>query len=121
MTMREFYTAVANADTLSTEIRDMASDALAKMDAKNAKRSSTPSKAAVENASLLPSVLAYLGTCTVAVPASMVAANCGLSSAPKAIAVLNLGVADGTVVVSKEKSTAKSGGKVNGYSLAKSE
>lgn len=121
MTMREFYNAIASNDTLSTEIRDMATDALAKMDAKNAKRSSTPSKAAVENASLLSKVLEYLGTCTVAVPASLVATSCGLSSASKAIAVLNLGVANGTVVVSKVKSTAKSGGKVNGYSLAKSE
>lgn len=120
MTKREFLTAIANSN-LSAELRDYAYDAIASLDASNAKRAAKPSKAAVENASLLPTVLDYLGTCTVAVPASVVAASCGLTSASKAIAVLNLGVVNGTVVVSKVKSTAKSGGKVNGYSLAKGE
>lgn len=121
MTKREFFNAIANTESLSAELREFAVNAVASMDASNAKRSAKPSKAHMENVSLLPKVLEYLGTCTVAVPASLVAENCGLPSPNKAIAVLDIGVADGKVTVSKVKSTAKSGGKVNGYSLAKGE
>ncbi len=50
MTNREFYSAIAGNETLSTEIRDFATAAIGKLDATNEKRRNAQTKAAKENA-----------------------------------------------------------------------
>ena len=52
MTNREFYTAIVNSD-LNDEMKAFATDAIAKLDARNAKRASTPSKTQKEKAALI--------------------------------------------------------------------
>ena len=58
MTNREFLTVVANAE-VSAEVKEFALESLAKMDARNAKRSSKPSKTALANAPLKEAILAF--------------------------------------------------------------
>ena len=48
MTNREFYTAIVNSD-LNDELKTFASEAIVKLDARNAKRASKPSKKSIEN------------------------------------------------------------------------
>lgn len=117
MTNREFLLAVASANELAENVREYATNAIAKIDKANAVRAAKPSKAHEENAAMIPTVSAYLATCTVPVPASLVAQNVGTLSPSKAQAVLTLMVQEGAVGIEKIKSTAKSGGKVNGYYL----
>jgi methylphosphotriester-DNA--protein-cysteine methyltransferase len=59
MTNREFYTAIVNSD-LSDEMKAFATDAIAKLDARNAKRASTPSKTQKENAPLIEKIASLL-------------------------------------------------------------
>ena len=59
MNQREFYTAIVNAN-VSDEITAFATEAIAKMDARNAKRSATPSKAAIANVPIKASIVAMM-------------------------------------------------------------
>ena len=59
MTNREFYTAIVNSD-LNDELKAFATEAIAKLDARNAKRASTPSKTQKENAPLIEKVATLL-------------------------------------------------------------
>ena len=59
MTNREFYTAIVNSD-LNDEMKAFATDAIAKLDARNAKRASTPSKTQKENAPLIEKIATLL-------------------------------------------------------------
>ena len=59
MTNREFYKAVIEAG-ISDELSTFATEAIAKLDTKNAKRSGTPSKNAIANAPYRAEVLAIL-------------------------------------------------------------
>ena len=119
MTTKEFYTAISENETLASEVRDFAENALVKMAEAAKKRAEKPSKAHEENAAMIPAVEEYLSGCTVAVPASLVAENCPPLSPSKANAVLKLMVDDGKVRTEKIKSTSKSGGKINGYILVR--
>ena len=60
MTNRDFYTIIINTDALTDEVRQFATDALQKMDERNAKRSSKPSKAALANEPIKQAILALL-------------------------------------------------------------
>ena len=60
MTMREFYTAILNNETLSTEIRETAQKCIATLDKRNENRSSKPSKKAEENKVLAMDLLPYI-------------------------------------------------------------
>ena len=55
MTNREFYTAIVNSN-VSDELKAFATDAIAKLDARNAKRSSKPSKKSLENEPIKESI-----------------------------------------------------------------
>ena len=55
MTNREFFTAIVNSD-LNDEMKAFATEAIAKLDARNAKRASTPSKTQKENAPLIEKI-----------------------------------------------------------------
>lgn len=59
MNQREFFNAVI-ADTQNAEIAEYAVAALQKMDARNAKRSSSPSKTQIENAPLIARIAEIL-------------------------------------------------------------
>lgn len=80
MTNREFYTAILSNETLSIELRTFASEALTKLDAKNAKRAATPSKTAIANEPLKAQILEFLGTRSSAL-ASEIGEALGLSTA----------------------------------------
>jgi predicted Rossmann fold nucleotide-binding protein DprA/Smf involved in DNA uptake len=60
MTNREFYVAIASNETLSAEIVEFANDAIAKMDATNAKRRDQISKKAKENQPMIEALVAGL-------------------------------------------------------------
>lgn len=59
MTQRDFYTAIVNSD-LNDELKAYATEAIAKLDARNAKRASTPSKTQKENAPLIEKIATLL-------------------------------------------------------------
>ena len=59
MTNREFYTAVANG-AMDDWIKAFAEEAIAKMDERNAKRSSKPSKTAVENEPIKTQIVEFI-------------------------------------------------------------
>ena len=59
MTQREFFTAVI-ASVDNDELKAFATDAIAKLDARNAKRASTPSKTQKENAPLIEKIATLL-------------------------------------------------------------
>jgi len=60
MTKREFYTAIANDESLSDELRAYASAAIQKLDETNAKRAAKPSKASIENGPLVDQIVEML-------------------------------------------------------------
>lgn len=59
MTQREFYTAVI-AETENADLKAYAENEIAKLDARNAKRASTPSKTQKENAPLIEKIKTLL-------------------------------------------------------------
>lgn len=59
MTSREFYTKVIEAN-VTEELTEYAQDAIKKLDTRNEKRSSKPSKKAEENAPIKESIRTYL-------------------------------------------------------------
>lgn len=59
MTNRDFYTAIING-TLTDEVKEFATSAIAKLDARNANRSAKPSKTQVENAPIKQALLDHL-------------------------------------------------------------
>ena len=66
MTNREFFTAIVNAsdveptETQWEELKAFATEAIAKLDARNAKRANTPSKTQKENAPLIEKIASLL-------------------------------------------------------------
>ena len=75
MTQREFYTAVI-ADTQNEELKAFATEAIAKLDARNAKRASTPSKTQKENEPIIKAIAEVLTNEPML--ASEIAEKCGL-------------------------------------------
>lgn len=59
MTQREFYTAVI-ASVDNDELKAFATEAIAKLDARNAKRASTPSKTQKENEPIVKAIASVL-------------------------------------------------------------
>ena len=101
MTNREFLNAIANDETLATEIRDHATAEIAKMDAANEKRKNKVSKKAEENAPLIAQIVdEILGT--EGMTASDVAAVLGVS-VQKASSLLRTIVANGQAVATDVK------------------
>lgn len=62
MTYREFYSAIASLEGASVELQQFANAAIAKLDKRNADRSTKPTKAQTENEPLYPQVLAMLSS-----------------------------------------------------------
>ena len=59
MTNREFYTAIMNG-TMTDEVKSHAAEAIAKLDERNQKRSSKPSKTQLENEPVKTAIIDYL-------------------------------------------------------------
>lgn len=113
MTSREFLSAVVSAN-INDEMTSYATDAIAKLDARNAKRSSKPSKTAVANEPIKAMIADFLsanGTHS----ASEIGVGTEISTA-KASALLRQMVADGKVTVETVKVPKK--GEVRVYTLA---
>lgn len=60
MTSRDFFTAIASNEAVATDLREYATEQIAKLDAKNAKRTSKPSKTQLANEPIKAAILAYL-------------------------------------------------------------
>ncbi len=76
MTQREFFTAIVNSE-VSEELKAFATEAIAKLDARNAKRSSTPSKAQIANEPIVKAIRDILTDEPML--ASKIAELCGIS------------------------------------------
>ena len=113
MTNREFYTAIVNSN-VSDELKAFATDAIAKLDARNAKRSSKPSKKSLENEPIKESISNLLvdGDARLA---SEIASSLELSVS-KVSALCRQMVADGVLHVEDVKVKGK--GTQKSYSIA---
>ena len=113
MTNREFYTAIVNSN-VSDELKAFATDAIAKLDARNAKRSSKPSKKSIENEPIKESISNLLvdGDARLA---SEIASSLELSVS-KVSALCRQMVADGVLHVEDVKVKGK--GTQKSYSIA---
>lgn len=113
MTNREFFTAIANIETLPTELRDFATAAVTKMDNANEARKNKPSKTAVENAPVIEALTNALTSDPQT--AADLAAVVGIST-QKASSLLRQIVTSGVAVSTDIKVPKK--GSCKGYSLA---
>ena len=114
MTNREFFTAIASNATLSAELVKFATEAIAKLDKRNASRSSKPSKTAIANEPIKASIVEYVTDHANAL-ASDIAVACEIST-QKASALCVQMVKDNILTVCEVKAPKK--GKVKAYSLA---
>ena len=112
MTNREFYTAVI-ASVDNDELKAFATDAIAKLDARNAKRASTPSKKSIENEPIKASIREFLESGSHL--ASEIAKGLDLSVS-KVSALCRQMVGDGLLTVEDVKVKGK--GTQKSYSLA---
>ena len=114
MTNREFFEKIAENETLAEEIRNHATEAIAKLDKRNADRKEKPSKTALANEPIKASILEYLIGKKNEV-ASVIAENLSITTS-KASALCSQLVAENKIVASEVKIKGK--GKVKGYTLA---
>ena len=112
MTNREFYTTIANDETIAQELRDYAAAAIVKMDNANEARKNKPSKTAVENAPIIEALTNALTSDPQT--AADLAAVVGIST-QKASSLLRQIVASGVAVSTDIKVPKK--GTCKGYSL----
>ena len=112
MTQREFFTAVITSE-VSDELKLYATEAIAKLDARNAKRASKPSKKALENEPIKASIREFLGDGSHL--ASEIASGCEISTS-KASALCRQLVESGSLTVCDVKVKGK--GTQKSYSLA---
>ena len=112
MTNREFYTAIVNSN-VSDELKAFATDAIAKLNARNAKRSSKPSKKSLENEPIKVSIREFLADGSHL--ASEIAKGLDLSVS-KVSALCRQMVGDGVLTVEDVKVKGK--GTQKCYSLA---
>ena len=108
MTQREFLNAVIES-AISDELTAFAQDAIAKMDARNAKRASTPSKAQIANEAVKAQILGVLTD--EPQTASEIAVKCEISTQKASSLLARMDGLNVTDVKVKGK------GKVKGYSL----
>lgn len=113
MTNREFYTAIMNG-TMTDEVKSHATEALAKLDERNQKRSSKPSKAQLENEPVKTAIIDYLTAHGGAVAAD-IAAGVDITT-QKASALCRQLVESGALTVEEVKVPKK--GKCKKYSVA---
>ena len=101
MTNREFYTAIAQG-AMNDELVAFAQEAIVKMDERNAKRSSKPSKTSIENAPIKGSIMEFISNRNEFCIASVIAEALEISTS-KASALCRQLVADGKLVEKEVK------------------
>lgn len=114
MTNREFYTNILNGTLTEVEV-EFAKSAIAKLDERNAKRSSKPSKTAIANEPIKAAIVEVLTDKPQTASAIGVAVE---QTTQKASALLVQLVKEGKAVAVDVKVKGK--GKVKGYTLAES-
>ena len=115
MTNREFYTAIMNG-TMTDEVKSHAAEAIAKLDERNQKRSSKPSKTQLENEPVKTAIVDYLTAHGGAVAAD-IAAEVDITT-QKASALCRQLVESGILTVKEVKIPKK--GKCKKYSVVTS-
>ena len=113
MTNREFFEKVEKGE-ITEEVKKHATEAIAKLDKRNADRKEKPSKTALANEPIKASILEYLVGKSEVV-ASAIGEALSISTS-KASALCSQLVAEDKVVASEVKIKGK--GKVKGYTLA---
>ena len=113
MTNREFYTAIMNG-TMTDEVKSHAAEAITKLDERNQKRSSKPSKTQLENEPVKTTIIDYLTAHGGAVAAD-IAAEVDITT-QKASALCRQLVESGRLTVEEVKIPKK--GKCKKYSIA---
>ena len=113
MTNREFYNAIING-SMTDEVKAHAAEALSKLDERNQKRSSKPTKAQLENEPVKTAIVDYLTVHGGAVAAD-IAAEVDITT-QKASALCRQLVESGVLTVEEVKVPKK--GKCKKYSLA---
>ena len=109
MTQREFYTAVINAN-INEEMSSFASEAIAKLDERNAKRASKPSKTQIANEPIIKAITEVLTSEPIL--ASKIAELCEISTQKASALVKKVEGVQSVDVKVKGKGTQK------GYFLA---
>ena len=112
MTNREFYTAIVNGE-MNDEIVAKATEEIAKLDARNAKRSSKPSKKSLENEPIKAKIVEFLASGSYL--ASEIASGCKIATS-NASALCRQLVESGSLTVCDVKVKGK--GTQKSYSLA---
>ncbi len=112
MTNREFFTAIVNGE-MNDKIVAKATEEIAKLDARNAKRSATPSKKSLENEPIKAKIVEFLASGSHL--ASEIASGCEISTS-KASALCRQLVESGSLTVCDVKVKGK--GTQKSYSLA---
>ena len=115
MTNREFYTAIMNG-TMTDEVKSHAAEAITKLDERNQKRSSKPSKTQLENEPVKTAIVDYLTVHGGAVAAD-IAAEVDITT-QKASALCRQLVESGALMVEEVKVPKK--GKCKKYSVVTS-
>lgn len=114
MTNREFYTAIVNG-TINEDVIAHASSAIEKLDERNAKRASKPSKRSLENIPIRAHIAGFLEENEGSHVASEIASALNLST-QKVSALCRQMVSDGVLAVEDVKVKGK--GMQKSYSLA---
>ena len=111
MTNREFLNAVMAIENVSADVKAHAENEIAKLDARNAKRASQPSKTQEANAPLIEKVKEYLASASEPLCSAEIAE--ALEMTPNKVAALIKNI---EVEVSEKKFNKR---KVRAYALAK--
>ena len=106
MTNREFYNAIANG-TMNDEIKAFAEEAIVKMDERNAKRNSKPSKTAIENEPIKEKIVEFIAQRNEFCIAGAIAEALEIST-QKASALCRQLIADGKLI-EKDVKVSKQG------------
>ena len=117
MTEREFLTKVLAIEGVAQEIKDYATEGIAKLDARNDKRKNTQTKAQKENEGVMTAIVDHL-TANGADVASGIGTALGIST-QKASALCKLLADSGKLTVADVKVKGK--GTVKQYSIAETE
>ena len=111
MTNREFLNAVMAIENVSADVKAHAENEIAKLDARNAKRASQPSKTQVANEPLIEKVKEYLASASEPLCSAEIAEALEMTSNKVAALLKNI-----EVEVSEKKFNKR---KVKAYALAK--
>ena len=115
MTRREFFEAVMGLENVDAELKLFAEKEIEKMDERNAKRKSSPSKKSIENEPIKAKIVEFVKGCEESQIASAIAEKIEIST-QKCSALCRQLVDSG--VLKSEEVKVKGKGKVKGYSLA---